>query len=347
MPSTDSDSTIVLVFGADDNYACPMAVSIYSALANLEPGWSVELFIIDGGITADSKRRIESVVSASQVDVTLHWYQPAKESLAGLPVSNSWLSASTYLRFWIPEILPASYEKAIYLDSDLLVEASLSDLWRKPFDAATALAVQDFWIPYVSCERGVKHYDALGLDSTAPYFNGGVLVLNIARWRSEGVTEKAIRYLKEYGEDVNHEDQESLNVVLSGKWNELDLTWNVPHYVDHDSWLSRIQSIPDSPFKERVMSKLTDLRRNSRIRHFVTGAKPWKPDSHYPAQHRWYAYLWKSGWLGRRQRLESQIRFYANFYKSALHQGLLDKTRSTRHRLAQYLPPPVSKLLKR
>jgi lipopolysaccharide biosynthesis glycosyltransferase len=325
-----------------------MAVSIYSALVNLEPGWSVELYIIDGGIAPGSKRRIENVVSSSQVDVKLHWYQPAEESLASLPLSNPWLSAGTYLRFWIPEFLPSFRERAIYLDSDLLVEASLSDLWTQPFNAAIALAVQDFWIPYVSCERGVKHYDALGLDPTAPYFNGGVLVLNVTRWRKEGVTEKAIHYLKEYGEEVNHEDQESLNVVLSRRWNELDLTWNVPHYVDSDSWSKRLKNIPNSPFKERVTSRITDLRRNPRIRHFVTSAKPWKSDSHYPAQHRWYHYLWESGWLSERQRLESQMRFYSKYYSSALQKGLRDKTRSTRHRLARHLPAFISsKLLKR
>ena len=47
-----------IVAGADDRFAMPMAVTLYSALANMEHGRAVSLYIVDGGISIENREQI-------------------------------------------------------------------------------------------------------------------------------------------------------------------------------------------------------------------------------------------------------------------------------------------------
>ena len=49
-----------IVAGADDRFAMPMAVTLYSALANMVHGWAVSLYIVDGGISIENRSRLEA-----------------------------------------------------------------------------------------------------------------------------------------------------------------------------------------------------------------------------------------------------------------------------------------------
>lgn len=345
--STDRHKRIVLVLAADDNYACPMAVTLYSALANLNTGWSVDLYLIDGGIQPENKRRIEHIVGASDVPTVLNWTQVDKELIDGLPIASSWLNASTYLRLFIPQIVPSHCAKAIYLDSDLIVDASLSSIWTQSFDEAGLLATRDYWIPFVSFPEGIEEYKHIGLMPNTPYFNAGVIVLNTNFWRNQGVTKKAISYLHKYNDSINHADQGVLNAVLAGQWKELNMKWNVPHFAFTKQWRYRVRQWPQSDLKRDVQKNEDELLRAPNILHYASSSKPWKPASHYPQQHLWYRYLWDSGWLSPQARFQSQVQFYSRYYTRATVKALLEGTRPARHRLAAHAPAFVRRLIKR
>jgi lipopolysaccharide biosynthesis glycosyltransferase len=173
------------------------------------------------------------------VDVT--FLRPDLAEVQRMPVSEH-VSHSTYLRLILPDVVPRDEERAIYLDSDLLVQRDLAELWDIPLDGAVVLAAQDVGFPYLDAEKALPNYGAckpylagarpianyveLGLAPEAPYFNGGVMVMDLATWRAEGLTEKMLRCLHDHREHAIHWDQYALNVVLSGRWRRLDLCWN-------------------------------------------------------------------------------------------------------------------------
>lgn len=55
--------TIPIVFAADDNHAVLLAVAHHTAVANLGPGASLRVFVIDGGFKRRSKEKLERVVA--------------------------------------------------------------------------------------------------------------------------------------------------------------------------------------------------------------------------------------------------------------------------------------------
>lgn len=303
MALADSDEPLVLVVGSDDNYAMPLAVTLYSALSNLAQGSRVHIYLLDGGIRPENRHRMERVVDVDHATVHLHWRSPDTASLEGLR-THEWITSATYLRLLIPDVLPDRFDKAIYLDSDLQVEADLTRLWNEEMNGQALLAVQGYGAPYVSSPLGIVKYEELGLLPDTPYFNAGVLVINVRKWREENVSQKVIQYVREYEEHVQMNDQEGLNVALANNWGALDAKWNVMNHIRKlDSW-------PPSPFKEEMRVRQADLLQNAHIFHFAGGSKPWQIGCQHPTQLRWTRYLWRSGWFTPAEA----VRWFAEWY---------------------------------
>ena len=79
---------MVIVTTADDRFALPMGVTLYSALANLAGVKVVSLYILDGGISEEHKRKLTEVLSVKHVDVHLMWIRPDLVPLNGLKTSG-------------------------------------------------------------------------------------------------------------------------------------------------------------------------------------------------------------------------------------------------------------------
>lgn len=309
---------MIIVCGADDNYALPLAVTLYSALVNLDDEGPVTLYVVDGGLQTESRRRIERVVDATPPVVDLRWTTVDLQAISDLP-THEWINTTTYLRLFIPEIVPDEAERALYLDSDLQVEASLSDLWTTDLDGRALGAVRAYGTPYVSSSLGIAKYDELGYAPDTPYFNAGVLLLNLDRWRDDAISEQVIRYLREYEEHVQMVDQEGLNAVLAEAWKPLDLKWNVmSHLVNFDDWA-------ETPFKERVRPRRRELLDEPHIYHFAGGSKPWQIACIHPAQLEWVGYLWESGWFTPAERLPRFGEWFARYswWRAKKHLGIL------------------------
>ena len=66
-------------------------------------------------------------------------------------------------------------KRVIYLDCDMLICGSIAELWYQPLGTAIVAAVVD---------PGFTQHAVLGLESTAPYFNFGMLLIHLEQWRT-------------------------------------------------------------------------------------------------------------------------------------------------------------------
>jgi lipopolysaccharide biosynthesis glycosyltransferase len=302
-------NSLVIACGADENYAQPLAVTLYSTLRNLEAGErSVDLYVFDGGISSESKERLRRVVAGTCAgSVHLTWVKPDTSAFDDL-FTREGISTSAYLRLLIPEHLPEEADRAIYLDSDLLVKANLTRLWDKPMKGQALMAVQGWGIPYVSSNRGISKYKELGLAPDTPYFNSGVLVINVDRWRQENVAERVCQYMRTYREHLNMCDQEGLNAVLAGHWKPLDPRWNVigaPESLDE---------FPGSAYKKRVEPPRENGLFEPYIWHFAGPySKPWMVGCRHPAQFEWMHCLRESGWYHLVEGAQRLGHWYARY----------------------------------
>lgn len=298
---------IVLVCAADNNYAMPLAVTMRSALENLKGDRKILFFIIDGGITNLNKQKILKSLISQKCEVEfvsipsflLKVIEESHKSIetAGKAVKAQYytthVTIASFYRLILSELLPKNIEKVIYLDCDLVVKGDLGELWQINLEENYILAAQDTWIPYISSSTGKLNYQKLRISPDAKYFNAGVLVINIRKWREDEFSTKAINYFKQNLEYIGWYDQGVLNALLVGKWGELDPKWNMS-----PSSVYGFSSWQESPFSEEVYNTLIC---QPSIIHFVS-KKPWT-SRHTLCKEDFFQYVDLTAWSGWRLTL--------------------------------------------
>ena len=270
------NTPIVLVAGADAAYTVPLGVTLFSAVRRLPKSQRVEVHVVDGGLATHERVLVKQTVGGAHPRVDVAWHRDDSDDLRGLTGKNH-VSAAAYLRLLIPRMVPG--DRALYLDSDLVVQRDLSDLWETDLEGATVGAVRDEQIPTL----GAAGLPRAPENAQAAYFNSGVLLMDLRAWRSRSVSERVLADLRAYGDQYRMTDQDALNESLSGDWRALDPRWNVQVFRS-------AQAAAPLPSGEAF------------ILHYTTGSKPWTHVSRVHATRAyhaaWHRELRASGMVG-------------------------------------------------
>jgi lipopolysaccharide biosynthesis glycosyltransferase len=259
-----------------------------SALQHLAGDVSPAIYVLDAGIAAASRERLVNVAFAGGVELGWICVPPARLSqmdatVPQAPVAGTaqHVTRATYARLLIPELLPRHVQRAVYLDSDVLVRGDLSPLFDLELDGALLAAVTDFAVasaPHPLFGEGMPRY-----------LNSGVLVLDVGKWRSVALAERVLGYAAAQQQVLPFSDQDALNAVAED-WYELDPRWNV-----QQGFLWRPALAPE------FASQREALYDGAVVLHFTGGAKPWHVDSTTPGTFLWLRALIGSGWFSRRE----------------------------------------------
>jgi len=223
-----------LVLACDDNFIPYTAVVAHRIARNAAEKFPI--IVISDGVTDDNKAR------ARRFCPHIHFMEAAP-LFEGRPLpARGTFSRAAHLRLFLDQLL-ADFDRAIYLDSDISLLTDVSPLLALQPKAASIIAAHDIPLMLDGTYR-----ERLGISS--PYFNSGVMVLDLNAIRSERIFADALRYALDHPERCEYVDQDPLNAVLDGRWQVLDWRWNA---------LSQMREyMPKDPF----------------IRHF-TRYKPW------------------------------------------------------------------------
>lgn len=267
MDRSADKGTVVLAVGIDDEFAVPLLVMLRSACGQLSPGWSLEVFILEHRVAARSRARIESGLAG--LPVQLRWKTPDLEGVrARLPGIRVAGEVSVYFRLLIGEQLPESVERVIFLDTDLLIRGDLVELWKLPFDGSVVQAVPDAYAGTLHLPRlrRVAAEGVAGIREGMPYFNAGVLLVDLRAWRQQSVGEHSVDLLLQHGDRLMGRDQDALNLILADRWKPLAPTWNF-HELPHCLFLWETG--------ELSRAELGQSFRDPQIVHFIGHWQPW------------------------------------------------------------------------
>ncbi len=247
-------SVLQLALCCDRNVADGRATAIASASRHLSEDWLMDVHVIDCGLGDEIRQRLASMASEELQNTRLHFVTLDAERLAGFPkpAGLDHVTPAAYARLFLHELLPG-VSRLIYLDCDLLVARDLVELFDFPLGAAPLAAAVDTVIPTVGHDRESLVADVPGIDPSAPYFNSGVLLLNLAELRRIDATRLYADATRRVA--ARYADQSILNAVFHGQWRPLSPDWNRQTLLGPD-----FSVFPDRPHA---------------IWHFSSKLKPW------------------------------------------------------------------------
>jgi lipopolysaccharide biosynthesis glycosyltransferase len=290
MNALDHKRSLHVVLASDARFAMPLSVTMCSAALNCNARRDITFYVLQHGVGRELRERVErSLVRTPNVRVV--WLDVSFADLSEFK-THGHLNPMTYARLLIPWLIPTDVERVIYLDSDLVVLGNLAELWDMEFGSRKLLAVQDRIVQSVDGPLGLSNYREIGIARDTAYFNAGVLLLDLKRWRADKVSEAVLEYLRINRHIIQMVDQEALNAVLFNSWGHLEQRWN---------WqVGRLH-----PSRREPVS--VGQGGEPSIIHFTTAAKPWLPGCPYQEKKLFFEYLDRTEWTGWRIAASSEL----------------------------------------
>ena len=269
----------------DKGYVMPTGVTIYSACVN-NPDSDIDFhMVVDESVSDSDKNVLRDTISKFEGKRAL-FYSVNSHVYDKMPLTNSkWLTRATYYRIFLPEILPDSVHKVIYLDGDCTVRHSLMSLWNTDVsDCAIGTVFNAF-------EGEIERFNRLRYSPDYGYFNAGVLLINLDYWRKQQVVNSLIEYINKYPERIAFEDQDVMNVVLKDAKKPLH-----PKFNFQTDMLRRTPCFYYWKYEDEVKEAIADPV----IIHFTTREKPWHAYVRFPHPFRstYYKYQNQTIWKG-------------------------------------------------
>lgn len=199
-----------VVFATDERYAQHCLVALTSLVEHNE---DVLCFII----TARLPKEIISIFEqcSTKYGFVLKWVTISETFVSNFPLPPnkdlSHISLAAYYRLFLAELLPQNIDKVIYLDCDIIVNDSLSELWNIDTNGRALAVCEPGDIDFAI---GNKVYERLDIPRSYNYFNSGVLVFNLKYFRENNIQKILIDFCKKYHNRIVYHDQDVLNGVL-------------------------------------------------------------------------------------------------------------------------------------
>lgn len=267
---------INIVLASDNNYAQHLAVVAASVLCNAES--KVHFHVLSDGISRENLVLIQHTVEGLGGKIIL--YDLSGYRCFDNLFTSGHISKAAYFRLDIANILPEDVEKVIYMDVDLLVLQDIAELWNFDLTDKPMAAVPDYGI--MASKRLMKQkHQVLGISMDSLYFNSGVVIMDLKKWREHNYAEQVIKLAAEG--DLPHHDQDALNKVFVDNWMPLPLKWNVIPPVFN--LFSKIL------FRNDLRKNAISARKDKAVLHYAGRYKPWEFELRQGFNDKYYYYL--------------------------------------------------------
>ncbi|WP_294087445.1 glycosyltransferase family 8 protein [uncultured Actinobacillus sp.] len=195
---------------------------------------------------------------------------------------QEYITQATFYRYIIPEI---PEDRVIYLDSDIVVDGNIEEMYFSDFNGKYVLAVEDMYISYT------KH-SYIEFPDLKPYFNAGVLLVNNKLWKENDLEGYLIQMTKQYP-NVIYADQDILNIALKDKWGALHKRYNYQTGVIHG--LPRLEE--NMSDEERIAKYQKQVNEaEPTIIHYTSKYKPWLNNKYFVLLREKYWFYYQLSW---------------------------------------------------
>lgn len=214
--------TIIPIFyAADENYLPYLAVSLESVRANANKAYAYEIYVMHANMPEEAQKKLDNF-NGEDFRVRFLNISEKLEDVKNSLSLRDYYTGATYYRIFIASMFP-QFDKALYLDSDIIVLGDVSELYNTELGDTLVGAIPDGAVAAVP-EFRLYTKETLDIDADR-YFNAGVLLMNLKAFRAQDFYGRFCKLLKTY-KFVVAQDQDYLNVICKDKVTYLGREWN-------------------------------------------------------------------------------------------------------------------------
>lgn len=275
-----------IMYTCDNNYVWLMGISTISLFENNKHIKELTVYLIGENISDENKCHLNDI--AQKYNRQIFVIDVPKLDIPPSLTSARW-PLSAFTRLFSGVILPNNLQRILYLDCDTIIVEDIEPLQNIDFGNNIVVAIKD-------CISG-SYKENIGLNKDNPYFNAGVLLLNLEKIRDIDIKREIEEYMHKYVKLINYADQDILNGMFKGKIGVLDpkydvMTIDVVHSYEEIMKLRR----PTNFYNE---NELKSAVSNPVIVHYTTNmliVRPWFKNSDHPLKNVFLEYMSISVW---------------------------------------------------
>lgn len=227
MDTPDNAIHVALTF--DDAFWAPVYATMRSICVTTDRKTDLVFHLLNLGLTPEHRKDLDGIATEFGAQVVYHPLENSDllgERIALLPkVKARRLHNIVYARLFIQHVVPPSAKRVVYLDCDVAVRTPIERLAEMDMRGKTIAAVQQPERIRQAGGRDLREKTALSM--TKPYFNAGVLLIDLERYRQVDIVERLLERLPPEQIARLYYDQDIINVVFADQFLELEPQWNL------------------------------------------------------------------------------------------------------------------------
>lgn len=267
---------IPIVLSCSEYYSLYAAVFLRTLAEHSSAEWCYDILILTKDIQSDSVDMLTNAIGDRE-NISLRFLDVNPYIQQYSLKVHSHFGIESYFRLLYPFIL-RNYQKVLYFDCDMVLKSDVADLWQEDIGDAFLGACIDAVVVGAVNNPEDKTFDSFGwneycrdklrMENPYRYFNSGVMIFNLARFRREYSNEAVLRDAQE--NQYYLLDQDALNALAASDTIALDMAWNMTTDVGGRK-MPYIKMATKS-----IQTAYSQARKVPHTVHFADSTKPWK-----------------------------------------------------------------------
>jgi len=202
-----------------------------------------------------------------------------------------------YLRLNVGNILP-DLDRVLLLDTDLVVDGNLKEFYGQEL-------AEDEMFAAVA-EVRPSSFDKFGVypdyRKAKTNFNGGVMLIDLVKWRAWGASEKCMNHVIKNEQKLAAPSQDTLNPLYYNNWKICSPKYNLHHF-----YLQYPFVYEDLPYSKQEVNQAI---LNPIVIHFSGSMRPWHYLDLNPYSKKYWSYLKQTTYHQRKRENKSLKTFF-------------------------------------
>lgn len=270
IPKLKRKRSIPIVVSSSDYFVPYLSVLLESISVNAKSEDYYDVIVLNKDISFFNMLLLVKQVSKKN-NFSIRFYNTQKYIDKTVFRVREHFTVETYFRMFVPYVL-IEYDKALYLDSDMVVNTDVAQLYKVDLQdkilgiTNDAIMVASYHFEGSNQNKFLKQ---LNINNPDLYFQAGTCLINLKGYR-EYIDEQVLISIISAGTWM-YGDQDVLNLLFQGKVYYFDMSWN--YTVDVIS--GRRTRLIDGYAPQNIKEAYHTAKKSPKIIHYAGPQKPW------------------------------------------------------------------------